>query len=110
MEKSLKGQNLKGESKDKEGDFSPISKYSGKADELAKFKLQVEHYARGVRITHDHQIKAGEGGYDGADGRTADDQAWISVEDTRGLLNENKVEVFHSVNFGALFRDTSQSE
>ncbi len=75
MEKSLKGQNLKGVSKDKEGDFSPMSKYSGKADELAKFKLQVEHYARGVRITHDQQIKLGEEGYNADGGRQAGDQA-----------------------------------
>ena len=81
MERFSKGQHLKGVSKDK-GDFGPGFKYGGKAEDFPKFKLQVEHHARGVRILHDQQIKEGEEGYNAANGRTADDQVWIRVEDS----------------------------
>ena len=69
MKKVQEGEKLRNISKDSKGIFSPGSKYGGKSEDLAKFKLFVEDHARGIRILHDYQLEEGHADYDASNGR-----------------------------------------
>ena len=91
MKRVQEGEKSRNILKDSKGGFSPGSKYGGKSEDLARFKLFVEDHARGIRILHDYQIEEGHADYDASNGRLAGDQVWIrDVETTACDLLKNK--------------------
>ncbi len=93
MKRVQEGEKSRNILKDSKGGFSPGSKYGGKSEDLARFKLFVEDHARGIRILHDYQIEEGHADYDASNGRLAGDQVWIRdvVLTACDLLKNKKV-------------------